>query len=205
MTSTTTGDDRAEIELALELARSLELTGGVALATASDEVRTLARVALFLKAKLDAMERPADDDDEDPALRAEALRRTPSNARLMAGIARRLAGQGPQIEGDFGPGEIMAATAKPQTRSESTEDSDMPAEHPVTNGAPRPFTPPRSTDERGRLLPMTDEQRRATVEEGNRMLDELAEMTDETDTPELWDEVLRNLGVDPATGRGLPK
>ncbi len=79
----------------------------------------------------------------------------------------------------------------------------MSTEHAPTNGALRAFTPPRSTDERGRLLPVTDEQLRAQVEEGNRMLDELAEMTDETDTPELWDEVLRNLGVDPATGRGL--
>ncbi len=79
----------------------------------------------------------------------------------------------------------------------------MPNEHDATNGAPKRFIPPRSTDERGRLLPMTDEQRRSRIEEGNRALDELAEMTDETDTPELWDEVLRNLGVDPATGRGL--
>jgi hypothetical protein len=61
----------------------------------------------------------------------------------------------------------------------------MPTEHPASNGAPRPSPPARSTDERGRLLPMTDEQRLAMVEEGNRMLDELAEMT--------------------ATGRGLPK
>jgi hypothetical protein len=79
----------------------------------------------------------------------------------------------------------------------------MSTNHATTNGVPKRFTPPRSTDERGVLLPITEQERLARVEEGNRMLDELAEMTDETDTPELWDEVLRNLGVDPATGRGL--
>lgn len=79
----------------------------------------------------------------------------------------------------------------------------MPADHRGTNGAPKVFTPPRSTDERGRLLPVTDEQRPAMVARWDETVRELAEMTDETDTPELWDEILRNLGVDPATGRGL--
>lgn len=53
-------------------------------------------------------------------------------------------------------------------------------------------------------MPGIFEQSPDSIEAGNRMLDELAEMTDETDTPELWDEVLRNLGVDPETRRGLP-
>jgi hypothetical protein len=44
---------------------------------------------------------------QEEAARAEALRLAPSNARLMAGIARRLAGQGPRIEGDFGDDEEM--------------------------------------------------------------------------------------------------
>jgi hypothetical protein len=44
---------------------------------------------------------------QEEADRAEALRLAPSNARLMAGIARRLAGQGTQIEGDFGDDEEM--------------------------------------------------------------------------------------------------
>lgn len=79
----------------------------------------------------------------------------------------------------------------------------MPTDHASTNGAPKPFIPPRSTDERGRLLPITDEQRRAMVANWDETVRELDAMTDETDTPELWDEVLRNLGVDPATGRGL--
>jgi hypothetical protein len=79
----------------------------------------------------------------------------------------------------------------------------MSTDHSTTNGVPRPFTPPRSTDERGRLLPLTDEQRRTMVESWDETVRELEAMTDATDTPELWDEVLRNLGVDPATGRGL--
>jgi hypothetical protein len=52
---------------------------------------------------LDVVTSHPDDGDEveNAALRAEAVRLTPSYARLKAGIARRLAGQGPQIEGDF--------------------------------------------------------------------------------------------------------
>ena len=73
----------------------------------------------------------------------------------------------------------------------------------TSNGAPKRFTPPRSTDERGRLLPLTDEQRQDMAASWDETVRELEAMTDETDTPELWDEVLRNLGVDPATGRGL--
>jgi hypothetical protein len=72
-----------------------------------------------------------------------------------------------------------------------------------SNGAPTRFIPPRSTDERGRLLPVSDEQRQAMVASWDETVRELEGMTDETDTPEVWDEVLRNLGVDPATGRGL--
>jgi hypothetical protein len=79
----------------------------------------------------------------------------------------------------------------------------MSTNHAATNGDTKRFTPPRSTDERGRLLPITDEQRRDMVASWDRTVRELEAMTDETDTPELWDEVLCNLGVDPATGRGL--
>jgi hypothetical protein len=43
---------------------------------------------------------------QEEADRAEALRITPSNARLKAGIARRLAGKGPQIEGNFDDEEM---------------------------------------------------------------------------------------------------
>ena len=86
----------------------------------------------------------------------------------------------------------------------------MQDDHAVGNGAARPFNPPprfnppRDTDEFGRLLPMTEEQRRARIEAGNRLLDALAEITDETDDDdEAWAEFSRSLGMDPETGRGL--
>ena len=67
-----------------------------------------------------------------------------------------------------------------------------------------PFHPPRDTDERGRLLPMTEEQRRARVELWDETVRKLEATTDETDDDdEVWDQIMRNLGVDPATGRGL--
>ena len=63
---------------------------------------------------------------------------------------------------------------------------------------------PRAVDATGRLVPISDEERRA------RLPLELASLgaawdipADETEGDEVWDEVLRNLGVDPATGRGL--
>ncbi len=71
------------------------------------------------------------------------------------------------------------------------------------NGTPDRPGPARVADDRGRPLPLSDEQRRDWIERGNRALDALAEITDESDTAERWDEALRNLGVDPATGRGL--
>jgi hypothetical protein len=85
----------------------------------------------------------------------------------------------------------------------------MPTEPTVADRPPQSRrTPVRSTDERGRLLPgifpTTDEERRASVASWDETVRELESMIDETDTPELWDEVLRNLGVDPETGRGLP-
>ena len=61
----------------------------------------------------------------------------------------------------------------------------------------------RMPDGNGRPIWVTEKERRDWVEKGNRALAALAEMTDETDTDQLWDEVLRNLGVDPTTGRGL--
>ena len=75
--------------------------------------------------------------------------------------------------------------------------------HQTSSKSPQPFNPARETDERGRVLPSAYEWRQAHVEELNQSLDALAEITDETDTDEVWDEVLRNLGVDPATGGPL--
>jgi hypothetical protein len=86
----------------------------------------------------------------------------------------------------------------------------MPDDQVKGNGTPKPFNPPprfippRSTDEFGRPLPKTEEQRRAQIELWNETVRKLEEITDETDDDEEgWDEILRNLGVDPATGRGL--
>jgi hypothetical protein len=71
------------------------------------------------------------------------------------------------------------------------------------NGDLNGLHPPRGFDEQGHPIPEAFEWRRAHVAELNRSLDDLAKITDETDTDELWDEVLRNLGVDPATGGPL--
>ena len=59
--------------------------------------------------------------------------------------------------------------------------------------APNP-TPESAVDPRtGLLLPMTDEVRKARSEALNQVLDELAEITDETDTDENWREVFRGI------------
>jgi hypothetical protein len=72
------------------------------------------------------------------------------------------------------------------------------------NGEPAELLTPRAVDAAGRLIPISDEERR------RRLPLELASLraawdipADETDSDEIWDQVLRNLGVDPATGRGL--
>ena len=80
----------------------------------------------------------------------------------------------------------------------------MSIEHNEKNGSPDGPLTPRAVDAAGRLIPISDEERR------RRLPLELASLNaawdipaDETDSDEIWDEVLRNLGVDPATGRGL--
>ncbi len=82
----------------------------------------------------------------------------------------------------------------------------MPSKRPLANGAPKPPLPlmARALDAAGRLLPISDEERQA------RLPLELASLRkawdfpgDEIDGADVWDEVLRNLGVDPDTGRGL--
>ena len=79
----------------------------------------------------------------------------------------------------------------------------MPVESNGTNGHRPPI---RFLDDRGKPVPMTDEQRREWIEQGLRALDSLDDIVDESDADdERWDEALRNLGVDPATGRGLPR
>jgi hypothetical protein len=80
----------------------------------------------------------------------------------------------------------------------------MSKEHDINNGVPVGELKPRAVDAAGRLIPISDEERR------RRLPLELASLRaawaippDETETDEAYDQVLRNLGVDPATGRGL--
>jgi hypothetical protein len=47
----------------------------------------------------------------------------------------------------------------------------------------------------GRIRPLSDEERRARSARLQRTLDEIAEITDETDTEENWAEVFRGLAA----------
>jgi hypothetical protein len=81
----------------------------------------------------------------------------------------------------------------------------MSNERNGTNGAPAGGLTPRTVDASGRLVPISDEERRARLPLELASLEAAWDIPpDETETDEAWDEVLRNLGVDPATGRGLP-
>ena len=73
-----------------------------------------------------------------------------------------------------------------------------------TNGTPAEPLTLRAVDKAGRLIPISDEERK------RRLPLELASLQaawdippDETETDEAWDQVMRALGVDPETGRGL--
>lgn len=68
-----------------------------------------------------------------------------------------------------------------------------PRESPAMSIA---LTPARTGDvdtSTGRLLPLSDEDRKARSEALGRALDEIAGMTDETDTDEVWAEVMRGI------------
>ena len=45
----------------------------------------------------------------------------------------------------------------------------------------------------GRLRPLTDQERKARSEALSQALDEIAGMTDETDTDEVWRDVMRGI------------
>jgi excisionase family DNA binding protein len=61
-----------------------------------------------------------------------------------------------------------------------------PVEAPAMSIAPSTLSPHRSVDATGRALPMTDAEVRARAEAAVRALDEIAGITDETDTDEVW-------------------
>jgi len=57
---------------------------------------------------------------------------------------------------------------------------------------PRPLPAP-GVDAAGRALPVAQGQESAYAEAIGRALDQIAEITDETDTPETWGSVLRSI------------
>ena len=56
-----------------------------------------------------------------------------------------------------------------------------------------PLTSHRILDDRGKLIPLHDEELRLHNAEAIRALDEIAGLSDETDTQEVWDEVYRGI------------
>jgi Uncharacterized protein conserved in bacteria (DUF2188) len=76
------------------------------------------------------------DDRDDPAARAEALRLAPSNARLLAGIARRLPVEGANLEADpaesfVDPARFAALVARWKADCEFLSSPPAMAKHPA--------------------------------------------------------------------------
>ena len=67
--------------------------------------------------------------------------------------------------------------------------------------APSTVSPHRSVDAHGRALPMTDAEIRARAEVAVRALAEVADMTDETDTDEVWEQFTRGVNEDRLSDR----
>ena len=67
----------------------------------------------------------------------------------------------------------------------------------------RPTTPRRSVDERGRVIPMTEEEVRLRAEEAIRALDALDEMGDEEEQRQTLDQLMRLLDEDRMSDRTL--
>jgi hypothetical protein len=59
--------------------------------------------------------------------------------------------------------------------------------------APKSARPGTVDAASGRLQPRTEQERRARSEALGRALDEIAGITDETDTDELWRDVMRGI------------
>jgi hypothetical protein len=62
-------------------------------------------------------------------------------------------------------------------------------------------SPHRSVDAHGRALPMTDAELRARAKVAIRALDEIAGVTDESDTDELWERFTRGIDEDRLSDR----
>lgn len=58
---------------------------------------------------------------------------------------------------------------------------------------PIPVFPPAALDSDGRLLPISEEERKARADAAIRALKALSQISDETDTDEGWAEVYRDL------------
>jgi hypothetical protein len=86
--------------------------------------------------------------------------------------------------GDLAPGTEAGAKAVDQTSPPWDGLSD---EH-----GPIPTFGPARTDQHGRIV-MTDEEWEARSAAAIRALRAIEEITDETDTDEIWDEVFRGL------------
>jgi hypothetical protein len=68
--------------------------------------------------------------------------------------------------------------------------------------AEQPVLPRRSTDERGRAIPLTEEQARRRAEEALRALDDVAAMGDEEEQRATLDALMRALNEEPLRFRG---
>jgi hypothetical protein len=80
----------------------------------------------------------------------------------------------------------------------------MDHDHSTSNGSHEASLRQRDVDSNGRLIPISEEERLARLQRQLAGLDALANIpADESDTDEIWDEVLRNLGMDPRTGGPL--
>jgi excisionase family DNA binding protein len=66
-------------------------------------------------------------------------------------------------------------------------------EVPTIAITPTPARPSSVDPQTGRLLPLTDEERRERSEALGRALDHVDQITDSTDTDERWAEVQRNI------------
>jgi hypothetical protein len=67
--------------------------------------------------------------------------------------------------------------------------------------AERPVLPRRSTDERGRAIPLTEEQARLRAEEALRALDDVATMGDEDERRATFEALRQALIEEPLSDR----